>query len=211
MGEGIGLLAKTLEENGYARYKVKKQNKTWVEDIKEEDETKPKFAIYAGDETAEEREIIRNIFNNKYESLPDSIKKKVVKRGSNINGNNIKIIMLSPAGAEGISLFNVRQVHLLEPYWHNVRIEQVIGRAIRYKSHESLPIQKRNVEVFLYLSTFSEGQIDATIKNKDKSMTTDELIYEISLKKAKVINSLLDNVKKASVDCVLNSKEKKDC
>ena len=156
--EGLGLFARTLEQNGYARYKVKKQNKTWVEDISEEDEKKPKFAIYAGDESAEEREIIRNVFNNKYDLLPDGIKNKVQKRGSNIYGNNIKIIMLSPAGAEGISLFNIRQVHLLEPYWHNVRNKQVIGRAIRYKSHEALPVDKRNVEVLCIFQHLVEGQ-----------------------------------------------------
>ena len=55
----------------------------------------------------------------------------------NINGKYIKIIMISPAGAEGISLENVRQVHIMEPYWHEVRIEQMIGRAIRLCSHKN--------------------------------------------------------------------------
>ena len=79
--EGLGLFAMALEQNGFARYKVKKHNKNWVEDIEKADEKKPKFAIYAGDESAEEREIIRNVFNNKYDLLPDAIKKNVVKRG----------------------------------------------------------------------------------------------------------------------------------
>ena len=35
-------------------------------------------------------------------------------------------MMISPAGAEGINLNNVRQVHILEPYWNEVRIEQKI-------------------------------------------------------------------------------------
>ena len=37
--------------------------------------------------------------------------------------------MITQSGSEGISLKNVRQVHLLEPYWNMIRMDQVIGRA----------------------------------------------------------------------------------
>ena len=56
--------------------------------------------------------------------------------------------MITASGAEGISLKNVRYVHITEPYWHPVRIEQVIGRARRICSHKNLPEQYRTVEVF---------------------------------------------------------------
>ena len=39
--------------------------------------------------------------------------------------------MITASGAEGTSLRNVRFVHLVDPYWHPVRREQVIGRARR--------------------------------------------------------------------------------
>ena len=46
-------------------------------------------------------------------------------------------------------ILNVRQIHLFEP-WHNrSRLEQVIGRGIRKCSHISLPLEKRNVTIFL--------------------------------------------------------------
>jgi SNF2 family DNA or RNA helicase len=41
----------------------------------------------------------------------------------NIDGSYIKIILISPAGSEGLNLKNVKSVHILEPYWNNVRIE----------------------------------------------------------------------------------------
>ena len=66
-------------------------------------------------------------------------------------------MIISGAGAEGISLTGVRQVHILEPYWNFVRIEQVFGRAIRIESHKDLPPSERNVEQYLYLSSFPEG------------------------------------------------------
>ena len=70
----------------------------------------------------------------------------------NKHGKIIKIIMISPAGAEGLSLFNTRQVHIMEPYWHEVRIEQMIGRAVRLCSHKNLPKNERHVDVFRYKS-----------------------------------------------------------
>ena len=54
----------------------------------------------------------------------------------NKNGKNIKLLLFSAASAEGINLFHIRQVHILEPFWNEARIEQVIGRAIRFCSHK---------------------------------------------------------------------------
>jgi hypothetical protein len=39
----------------------------------------------------------------------------------------------------------------MEPYWHPVRLEQVIGRARRICSHKNLPSALQTVEVFVYL------------------------------------------------------------
>ena len=67
--------------------------------------------------------------------------------------------MITSSGAEGINLQNVRNVHLIEPYWHPIRTEQVIGRARRICSHQALPYSdddnknERTVNVYLYLMT----------------------------------------------------------
>ena len=58
---------------------------------------------------------------------------------NNNRGEIIKIFMITSSGAEGISLKNVRYVHIMEPYWNFIRIDQVFGRAIRMKSHMDLP------------------------------------------------------------------------
>ena len=50
---------------------------------------------------------------------------------SNIKGTKFKAILMGAVGAEGLNLENIRQVHVMEPYWHEIRIEQVIGRAQR--------------------------------------------------------------------------------
>lgn len=119
----------------------------------------------------------------------------IFNRSENMRGDVSKIVMISPAGAEGISLNNVRQVHIMEPYWHEVRITQMIGRAIRQCSHRDLPIEERVVTVFRYKSIRGSGM--------DK-WTTDQYIEDMAKSKEGLISSFLDAMKEVSVDCALN-------
>ena len=113
----------------------------------------------------------------------------------NIDGSIIRVILISPAGAEGISLLNVRQVHVLEPYWNEVRIEQLIGRAVRQCSHKALPLEERKVDVFRYLAIRSDNK-----KDKD---TTDQEIYDLAKAKSALIETFLKTLKEIAVDCEL--------
>ena len=153
--EGIGLLSLVLKHNGFARFQISKNSSSvWEIAIPEEDIGKPTFALYTGTETAEEKEIIRNIFNGTWDSLPSTLAESLRKIAPNNNlGEIIKILMLTSSGSEGITLRNTRYVHIIEPYWHPVRTEQVIGRE-RICSHQALEEELRTVEVFLYLMTF---------------------------------------------------------
>lgn len=115
---------------------------------------------------------------------------------SNKLGEDIKIMLISPAGSEGLSLENVRQVHIMEPYWNEVRIQQMIGRGIRQCSHKALKYEDRHVDIYRYKST----------KSKAGSWTTDEYIEDLARSKAGLIQSFLDAIKEVAVDCVLNKK-----
>ena len=125
--------------------------------------------------------------------------------------------MISASGAEGISLKNTRYVHIMEPYWHPVRIEQVIGRARRICSHQDLPENLRTVNVFLYLMTFTPEQLegdksielrinDTSKFDKVTPVTSDETLFEISSIKEKISNQILSAVKESSIDCTLYNK-----
>jgi hypothetical protein len=120
---------------------------------------------------------------------------EVFNKSENKVGAVAKIIMISPAGAEGISLNNVRQVHLMEPYWHEVRMTQMIGRAIRQCSHRNIPMEEREVVVFRYKSVRGTGT---------DRWTTDQYIEDAARSKDGLISSFLDAMKEAAVDCVLN-------
>ena len=101
--------------------------------------------------------------------------------------------MISPAGSEGLNLRNVRQVHILEPYWNEVRITQIVGRAIRQCSHEELPMKDRHVQVYRYKS----------IRSKGDKWTTDQHIENVARSKDGLIQSFLDAVKEVAIDCAL--------
>jgi hypothetical protein len=120
------------------------------------------------------------------------INKDIFNRPDNKYGKYIKIIMISPAGAEGISLNNVRQVHIMEPYWNEVRMDQVIGRALRYCHHKDLPLEERIVDVYRY-----------KMVRKNNIITTDEKLESISRRKNNLLLSFIEAVKEAAVDCEL--------
>jgi SNF2 family DNA or RNA helicase len=89
-------------------------------------------------------------------SLSAAEKAGLVRR---YNEGALRVLMLSDAGGEGIDLKNTAEVHLLEPAWNVERTAQVIGRAVRYRSHESLPRSQRLVRVFRYVATFPRGVV----------------------------------------------------
>ena len=221
--EGIGILKLILEANGYAEFKIKKDisSDKWEIIEKEGDEGKPRFVLYTGTETADEKEIIRNIYNSAWNLVPPEIVDKIKeKSANNFYGEIIKLFLITSSGAEGINLKNTRFVHIVEPYWHNVRVDQVIGRARRICSHEDLPEELRTVEVFLYLSVFTEKQktdknsIEIMIHDVSKmdqtSITTDQSLYEIAQIKDNINQKILKSIKETSIDCnVYNTKKSK--
>lgn len=218
--EGIGIIKLVLEANGYTEFKLKKNlNGIYSIDIEEENRGKPTFALYTGTESSEVKEIVRNIFNSDWQFVPSNIVEELKTISSNnFMGEIIKVFMITASGAEGISLKNVRFVHLIEPYWHPVRLEQVIGRARRICSHKNLPKDLQTVDVFLYLMTFSQQQMESDdsieLRLKDKSkldnktpFTSDQALYEISNIKEDINKSILKSVKEASIDCILHMKD----
>jgi hypothetical protein len=217
--EGVGILKLVLEANGFTQFKIKKNDAgLWVLNIPESEQGKPTFALYTGTEDAEEKELIRNIYNGDWEQVPETITSELLPISTNnLYGEIIKVLMITASGAEGISLKNTRYVHIMEPYWHPVRIEQVIGRARRICSHQNLPTELRTVNVFLYLMEFTASQLEGEnareLKLNDGSklndaipVTSDEALYEISTIKEEISKQILTAVKESSMDCAVYNK-----
>ena len=117
---------------------------------------------------------------------------KAFNSPANIDGSIIKVILLSSAGAEGISLFNMRQVIILEPNWDEELIKQIIGRAIRQCSHKDLPKDKRLVDVYRLKLFKTNGE-----------SATDFYIENLAMEKQNLKDSFLDALKEVAVDCQL--------
>jgi superfamily II DNA or RNA helicase len=67
------------------------------------------------------------------------------------NSGDISILFITKSGAEGLDLKNTTYIIILESSWNLGSIEQVIGRGVRYKSHENLPESKKIVTIFKLL------------------------------------------------------------
>lgn len=220
--EGLGIFSLSLEfQKNFIKFDLQPQaNGLWSlspELLLPENKDKKRFILYTGDEKAEKRDLLKHIFNANWAKIPQELAKAIkdlAGEDNNIKGKIAQAFMITQSGAEGISLENVRQVHLMEPYWNYVRLEQVKGRAIRICSHKSLPFDERTVEVFTYITKFSSEQktarrVDETLMIKDSGLTTDEAIFGVSRDKKKLADSLFDAMKFGAVDCELNATENK--
>jgi hypothetical protein len=214
--EGVGLLKLILEAAGMEEFKLTRSaDNTWDIPLGLS-EDKQRFVLYTGTETAEEKEIIRNIYNSTWHLLPPTMTAKLrAISENNFMGSVIKVMMITSSGAEGINLRNTRFVHIVEPYWNMVRLEQVIGRARRICSHEDLPPNMRNVKVFCYISSLTKEQrtneknIELRISDVSRltqtPITTDEYLFEIANIKNNINQQILRAVKETAIDCSLYS------
>ena len=120
--------------------------------------------------------------------LSDRQKKKIV---DDYNSDKIKALLVSGAGSEGLDLKGTRMVQVVEPHWNKSRIKQVIGRAIRYKSHEHLPPEERHVDVRHYHSTTPPTMFQRLMGDKPHT-STDEYMHGLAAKKQKLIDQFLE-------------------
>lgn len=160
---GIKVFTKMLDVNGFKNYET-------------DGEGKNRYAVWSGDQDHSFKEEIKAVFNNI----------------NNVNGEKIKLILGSPSIKEGVSLLRVRQVHVIEPYWNMSRLDQIIGRAIRFCSHKDVPPDDRQVDVFIYLAV-----------HPDLKMSIDQKIMRMAIKKREINNEFEQALKEMAVDCRL--------
>ena len=79
--------------------------------------------------------------------------RRVFNSMENKDGALIKVLFGTQSVMEGVDFKRVRQVHILDPWWNDSRIQQVVARAIRLCSHSGLPESSRITDVFIHLST----------------------------------------------------------
>jgi hypothetical protein len=124
---------------------------------------------------------------------------KVITADNNNDGSEVKVILLSQAGSEGLDFKAIRQIHILDPWYNVSRIEQIIGRGVRNFSHKDLDFVYRNVQIFLYGTLLSDREEEAV----------DLYVYRLSEIKAIKIGKVTRLLKQVSVDCHINHDQTK--
>ena len=181
---GIIPIAICLEHLGYTREGTNNilKNADIVRDKPVYDGiTNPKYCIL----TSDKREYMGNT------KIDDLI--KIINSNDNYNGAKIKVILITPVASEGLSFYNAREIHLIEPWYHFNRSDQIVGRGIRNCRHNRLKIEDRNVSVFMH----------ASVNDDDKRESIDINAFRISTRKyiesKKIDKIIMDN----AIDCHL--------
>ena len=179
IGGGILPMALALEEAGMTKW----EGKHLFRDPppKKHASLSGNYILLTGD--------IRISTNNKEEI-------NVATQVSNKNGKDINVILISDAGSEGIDLKYIRNIIVLDPWYNLAKLEQIIGRGVRNKSHASLPFEQRNVSIYM-MTGYNQG--------KQKSEETADLyVYRMAELEAITIGKLTRVLKQTSIDCILN-------
>lgn len=122
-----------------------------------------------------------------------------------------RVLIISKAGGEGLDLKRTRGIFLVDPGWHESGAEQVIGRAIRYKSHDLLPQAERKVDVIRLYSVKpneyelieSFGEPEEAIPDAEDATeppSVDLFLKVFAIKKQNEINKFLNKLKKVSIE-----------
>jgi len=111
-------------------------------------------------------------------------KKDTAKNIANYNNAKVSTLVITKAGSEGIDLKGTRIVIILDPVWNPSGMEQIIGRAVRFKSHTHLPPDERHVDIYQLMLVEPNLQED----DFDDSLSGDVILYLILKQKKEMID-----------------------
>ena len=237
--EGIGLLAASLDANGFSELRVRRAapNRPGAAAgeleiaVSEGDAPgRPRYVVFSNDDP-EASSVLLALFNGQFDRVPARVRRGLAallpqaaaaaaaapRRSTksqstapaltNLRGELVRALLITKSGSEGIDTKNVREVHVLEPFWHAIRVQQVIGRAVRANSHEALPPAERTVDSYIYLATLTADQKrrDRTIEKLDGGLTSDEYVHDVATRKWRLVTEAMDVMRRAAVDCPLHT------
>lgn len=110
------------------------------------------------------------------------------------NEGKLRALLLSSAGGVGLDLKNTSLFQLMESAWNDPTLDQAKARAIRYKSHDSLPLEKRNVKVQRFLATRPET-LSQRLGLSKKQYAVDEYLKNLSSQKSNLISQFEELMK----------------
>jgi hypothetical protein len=113
----------------------------------------------------------------------------------NYGGDVIKVVIGSQVASEGVDLKYVREIHVIDPWFHLNKTEQILGRGIRFRSHMALPKEKRNTTIYLH----------AAVRPAEDNMESGDIYsYRVAFRKGQQMGKVNRVLKQYAVDCNLN-------
>lgn len=122
-------------------------------------------------------------------------------------GTNVKVVIGSQVASEGLDLKCIREMHVLDAWYHLNRTDQIIGRAIRYCSHTALrpvetrlglpPMSMNNCLIYLHALRVPDTELGPAFE------TADMYAYRIAIEKALMVGEVQRLLKKHAWDCNL--------
>ena len=204
---GVELFRNVLLNNGYLEYNENGYNIT--NDIKcyycgiqydnhtskSHDFNPATFVAITGD-AEEGQQITQSDKTSGQQMNRTKIIDSVINKPTNKYGKNVKIILGSIVLAESITLENIKEIHILDVHFTLGRVQQIIGRGIRYCVHYDVMSESNPypvVNVYKYV-----------ISNKDNELTTDEILYKNAELKFIMIKKVERALMESAIDCPLN-------
>lgn len=124
-------------------------------------------------------------------------------REENKNGEYCQIIVGTSVMQAGVSLFDMREGYCMEAQWRSNILVQVKGRMIRTCSHERLSKKDRVVSFYLLVAVPPKSEYRGKL-SIDDGKTTDEMLYDLSLRKAELCDTFVQAMRESAVDCYMN-------
>jgi len=132
------------------------------------------------------------------EQIPEETAKTLTTVFGNIenkDGKFLKVVLGSKVIGEGFTLKNIKQIHILDVHFNLARVDQAIGRGIRWCVHhditnESNPFPK--VEIYKYV---------VSVKG---IMSSEEELYKKAEQKYRLIKETERILQEEAIDCPLN-------
>lgn len=121
--------------------------------------------------------------------LSDKQRKQIVE---SYNTNQVPVLLVSGAGSEGLDLKGTRLVQIMEPHWNAARVRQVIGRAVRNKSHAHLPPEQRHVHVEYHMvRPLPKSRLFGLMPPKYEQ-GADKYMFNLARRKQDLVDQVLD-------------------
>lgn len=120
--------------------------------------------------------------------------KKALVDEYNSPDRKAKILLLSSSGGEGLDLKGTRRLQILEPHFNQAKIDQVIGRGARFRSHADLPATDRNLVVEQFHSVMPRRWYHKLFGSQP-DCAIDDYLAQDSERKQNLINGVIGAVR----------------